>query len=42
VGITVKTCWTIAHPHFKPHARVRVILIAAVAFVGVAKPHEPA
>lgn len=33
VGITVKTCWTIAHPHFKPHARVRVILIAAVAFV---------
>ncbi len=33
VSITVKTCWTIAHPHFKTGARVRVILIAAAAFL---------
>jgi len=33
VAITVKTCWTIAHPHYKPGARVRVILIAGTAFV---------
>ena len=33
VAITVKTCWTIAHPHFKTGARVRVILIAAAAFL---------
>ena len=33
VAITVKTCWTIAHPHFKPGARVRVTLIAVTAFL---------
>ncbi len=33
VAITVKTCWTIAHPHFQSGARVRVILIAASAFL---------
>jgi chromate transporter len=32
VAITVKTCWTIAKPHFKGRARVRVVLIAVVAF----------
>ncbi len=32
VAITVKTCWTIAHPHFKPGSRVRVTLIAVTAF----------
>src|SRR5882762_8698685 len=33
VAITVKTCWTIAHPHFNSGARVRVILIAVTAFL---------
>jgi chromate transporter len=33
VAITVKTCWTIAHPHFKGGARLRVVLIAAAAFL---------
>lgn len=33
VAITVKTCWTIAHPHFKSGARLRVVLIAAAAFL---------
>ena len=33
VAITVKTCWTIAHPHFKAGSRVRVSLIATAAFV---------
>ncbi|QBR72763.1 chromate transporter [Beijerinckiaceae bacterium] len=32
VSITVKTCWTIAKPHFKAGARVRVALIAVAAF----------
>ncbi|WP_439923687.1 chromate transporter [Nitrobacter sp. JJSN] len=32
VAITVKTCWTIAHPIYKPGARARVITVAAVAF----------
>ena len=32
VAITVKTCWTIAHPHFKSGSRLRVVLIAAAAF----------
>jgi chromate transporter len=32
VAITVKTCWTIAHPHFKGRARLRVALIFAAAF----------
>jgi chromate transporter len=32
VAITVKTCWTIAHPHFKGHARLRVAIIATAAF----------
>ena len=33
VAITVKTCWTIAHPHFKGHARPRVAAIAVSAFL---------
>ena len=33
VAITVKTCWTIAHPHFQRGARVRVIAVAAGAFL---------
>ncbi len=33
VAITVKTCWVIARPHFKGAARVRVVLIAAAAFL---------
>jgi chromate transporter len=33
VGITVKTCWTIAHPYFKGRdSQIRVVLIAGVAF----------
>jgi chromate transporter len=32
IAITVKTCWTIAKPHFKGGARARVVLIAAAAF----------
>ena len=33
VAITVKTCWTIAHPHFEARAGLRVVLIAAAAFL---------
>lgn len=33
VAITVKTCWTIAHPHFKGRSRLRVVLVVAAAFV---------
>jgi chromate transporter len=33
VAITVKTCWTIAKPHFKGHARLRVVLVGAAAFL---------
>jgi chromate transporter len=33
VAITVKTCWTIARPYFKGHARFRVAIVAAAAFV---------
>ena len=32
VAITVKTVWTIAHPHFRPGNRIRVALIGAAAF----------
>ncbi len=32
VAITVKTGWTIVHPHFKGRARLRVVLVATVAF----------
>jgi chromate transporter len=32
VAITVKTVWTIAHPHFKRGNRLRVVLIGAIAF----------
>lgn len=32
VAVTVKTVWTIAHPHFKPGNRFRVVLIGAAAF----------
>jgi len=33
VAVTVKTCWTIAKPHFKGQARLRVVLIGAAAFL---------
>lgn len=33
VAITVKTCWTIAHPHVRKGTRLRVALIAAAAFL---------
>jgi chromate transporter len=33
VAVTIKTCWTIAHPYYKPGARARVLLIALGAFV---------
>lgn len=33
VAITVKTVWTIAHPHFRSGNRIRVVLIGAAAFV---------
>ena len=33
VAVTIKTCWTIAHPYYKPGARGRVLLIASGAFV---------
>jgi len=32
VAITVKTVWTIAHPHFKRGNRLRVVLIGVIAF----------
>lgn len=32
VAITVKTCWTIAHPHWKGRARPRVAIVATAAF----------
>jgi chromate transporter len=33
VAITVKTCWTIGHPHWKGRARPRVVVIGAAAFL---------
>ena len=33
VAITVKTCWTIAHPHVRKGTRLRVSLIATGAFL---------
>ena len=33
VAVTVKTCWTIAHPYVHPGARVRVAVIAGAAFL---------
>lgn len=33
VAITVKTVWTIAHPHFKAGNRLRVVLIGTAAFL---------
>ena len=33
VGITVKTCWTIAKPYFKGTGRLRVIVIGTAAFL---------
>ena len=33
VAITVKTSWTIAQPYFKAGARLRVVLIASLAFL---------
>jgi len=42
VGITTKTCWTIAHPYFKGHdGQIRVILIAAAAFALYEFAHIP-
>lgn len=32
VAVTVKTVWTIAHPHFRPGNRLRVVVIGAAAF----------
>jgi chromate transporter len=32
VAVTVKTVWTIAHPHFTRGNRLRVVLIGAIAF----------
>lgn len=32
IAVTVKTVWTIAHPHFRAGSRVRVVLIGATAF----------
>ena len=32
VGLTVETVWTIAHPHFRPGNRIRVVAIGAAAF----------
>jgi chromate transporter len=32
VAITVKTCWTIAKPHFKGEDRLKVVLVGAAAF----------
>lgn len=32
IAVTVKTVWTIAHPHFRAGSRVRVVLIGAAAF----------
>ncbi|ATQ67933.1 MULTISPECIES: chromate transporter [Methylosinus] len=33
VAITVKTCWTIAKPHYKVGARARVAAVGAAAFL---------
>jgi chromate transporter len=33
IAVTVKTIWSIVHPYFKTGKRLRVILIAASAFV---------
>jgi chromate transporter len=32
VGITTKTCWTIAHPYWGLDGQIRVVLIAVAAF----------
>ena len=32
VAMTVKTVWTIAHPHFRPGNRIRVVVIGTAAF----------
>jgi chromate transporter len=42
VGITTKTCWTIAHPYFKgSDGPIRVVLIAAAAFSLYVFAHIP-
>jgi chromate transporter len=33
VAITIKTCWTIAHPHFRRGSRLRVSAVATGAFL---------
>jgi chromate transporter len=42
VAITAKTSWTIARPHFKGGARLRVIIIGAAAFGAYAGLGVPA
>lgn len=42
VAITVKTCWTIANPHFKGQVRLRVAVIGAAAFLLYVVAHIPA
>lgn len=32
VAVTVKTVWTIVHPHFRPGARIQIVLVGAAAF----------
>jgi chromate transporter len=32
VAVTVKTVWTIAHPHYRPGNRVRIALVGVAAF----------
>jgi chromate transporter len=42
VGITVKTCWTIAHPYFKGRdGQIRVVLIAGIALALYQWVHIP-
>ncbi len=41
VAITAKTCWTIAKPHYKEEARLRVALIGAAAFLSMWSPPSP-
>jgi len=31
--VTVKTCWTIAHPYVRPGTSLRVAVIAGAAFL---------
>ena len=42
VAITVKTCWTIAHPHYRRGSRLRVVVIATAAFLLYVVANVPA